>query len=118
MPKAGRHGARQRKPNRDKRERKFLVKGDQRERQYRTEGVTGAHRASRARPYAAAASAALLGASLITASPAAAAQPTPTALRVASADVRLAAAANILNIPINLAIDLVNAPYNEVQAVD
>ena len=114
MPAAGRHRAHDRKP-----------KGDKPERQFRTEG-TGEGRRSKSgggaarplRPFAAAASAALLGASLVTASPAAAALPTPPALRVASADVRLAAAANILNIPINMAIDLFNAPYNEVQAVE
>jgi hypothetical protein len=71
------------------------------------------------RRYAATAGAALVGASLLTAAPApAAALPTPTALRVASADVRLAAAANMLNVPVNLLIDLINAPYNELQAVD
>ena len=78
--------------------------------------------AKRERPilrYSATAGVALVGASLFTAAPAApAALPTPPALRVASEEVRLAAAASILNIPLNLAIDLINAPYNEVQAVD
>jgi hypothetical protein len=38
-------------------------------------------------------------------------------MRVASAEVSLAAA-SLLNIPANLVTDLVNIPYNEVQAVD
>ena len=82
-------------------------------------GAKHARSASGTRRLGAAAGAALVGASLVTAGPAAAAAtPTPHALRVASEQVRLTAAANILNVPINMLTDLVNIPYNEVQAVD
>jgi hypothetical protein len=57
---------------------------------------------------------ALVGASVIAVTPVA---PPPPEIRVASPEVRLAAA-SLLNVPLNLAIDLVNIPYNEVQAVD
>jgi hypothetical protein len=98
MPASTRHGGRHRKPR----------------------GAKHARSARRTvRPLGAAAGAALVGASLVTAGPAAAAAtPTPHALRVANEELRLAAAANILNVPINLAIDIMNVPYNEVAATD
>ena len=72
------------------------------------------------RPLGAAAGAALVGASLVTAGPAAAAAtPTPHALRVANEELRLAASGRLQNVPINLAIDhVINVPYNEVAATD
>lgn len=39
-------------------------------------------------------------------------------IRGASADVRLAAAASLLNIPINLVTDIINMPHSELQAFD
>ena len=65
--------------------------------------------------YAAMAGVALVGASVIAVTPVA---PPPPEIRVASAEVRLAAATCLLNVPVNLLIDLVNIPYNEVQAID
>jgi hypothetical protein len=59
---------------------------------------------------------ALLGASVIAVTPVA--PPPPPEMRVATAEVRLAAAPSLLNVPVNLLIDLINIPYNEVQAVD
>jgi hypothetical protein len=68
------------------------------------------------RPYAAAAGVALLGASVIAVTPVA--PPPAPEVNVASAEVRLAAASSLLNVPVNLLIDLVNIPHNEVQALD
>ncbi len=62
---------------------------------------------------------ALLGASVIAVTPVAPPLPPPRPeIDVASADVRLAAASSLLNVPINLLIDIINIPYNEVQAID
>ena len=66
---------------------------------------------------AATAGVALLGASVIAVTPAVAAAPPPE-IRVASAEVHLAAAASLLNVPVNLIIDIVNIPYNEVEALN
>jgi hypothetical protein len=62
---------------------------------------------------------ALLGASVIAVTPVAPPLPSPRPeIDVASAEVRLAAASSLLNVPINLLIDIINIPYNEVQAID
>ena len=60
-------------------------------------------------------SAGLLGASAIAVTPVA---PPPPEIRVATSEVQLAADASLLNIPMNLLIDLLNIPYNEVQALN
>jgi hypothetical protein len=65
-----------------------------------------------------AASVALVGASVITGASAAPPPPPPPELSVASAEVRLAAASSLLNVPVNLLIDLINIPHNEVRALD
>jgi hypothetical protein len=68
------------------------------------------------RPHVAAAGVvALVGAGVIAVNPVA---PPPPEIRVASPEVRLAADASLLNVPVNLLIDLINIPYNEVQAID
>jgi len=74
-------------------------------------------------PHAAAAGVALLGASVIAVT--SVAPPPPQEMRIATADVRvataevrLAAASSLLNVPVNLLIDLINIPDNEVQALD
>ena len=59
---------------------------------------------------------ALVGASVITATPI---EPPPTDMRVASAEVRLAASvADIANVPANLFSAIASIPANEVQALD
>jgi hypothetical protein len=58
---------------------------------------------------------ALLGASVIAVT---SVVPPPPEIRVAASEVRLAAATSLLNVPANLAIDLVNIPYNEMQALN
>ena len=68
-----------------------------------------------ARPYVTAA-VAVVGASVIVVTPVA---PPPPDVHTASRVVRLTAdSSSIANIPINLIYDLVNEPYNEVQALD
>lgn len=44
--------------------------------------------------------------------------PRPPAIRVASPAVRLVQSDSILNVPLNLFQDLVNIPYNEIQAIN
>ena len=71
------------------------------------------------RRYSATAGVALVGASVIAITPVAPPPAPAHETRVASADVRLAAATgNILNIPLNLLIDMINIPDSEVQAFD
>src|SRR3954452_15452985 len=96
------HRARHRKPRRARREHGFRSGG-------------GAARS--VCPHGAAAGVALLTASVIAVTPVAP-PPPPPAMRVATAEVRLAAAPSLLNVPVNLLIDLVNIPDNEVQALD
>jgi hypothetical protein len=99
-----RHQARSRKPRRANRDRGFRS------------GGTTAHSLL---PYASAAGVAVLGASVIAATPVGPPPPPPSrGISVASAEVRLAAASSLLNVPINLLIDIINIPYNEVQALD
>src|SRR3984893_5163484 len=59
---------------------------------------------------------ALLGASVIVVTPVA--PPPPPPIHVTSAEVRLAAASSVWNIPINLIQDIINIPYNEVQGIN
>ena len=101
MSASARHRARHRKPRRARREHVCR---------------SGGTAARSVRPHAAAAGVALLGASVIAVTPVA--PPPPPEMRVATAEVRLAAAPSVLNVPVNLLIDLINIPYNEVQAVD
>jgi hypothetical protein len=65
------------------------------------------------RPYALAA-AALAATSAVVAMPAA---PQPSQLPVRSIETRLVDAGSVLNIPVNLFDDILNIPYNEVQAL-
>jgi hypothetical protein len=58
---------------------------------------------------------ALVGASVIAVNPVA---PPPPEIRVAASEVRLAAGSSLLNVPLNVAIDLVNIPYSEMQALN
>src|SRR6476646_60108 len=75
-------------------------------------------RARLVRRYSATAAVAVVGGGVMAITPVAPPEPVPE-LGVASADVRLAAATgSILNVPMNLAIDLVNVPSNEVKALD
>ena len=77
-----------------------------------------AKRARLVRRYSAMAAVAVVGGGVMAITPVAPPEPVPE-LGVASADVRLAAATgSILNVPMNLAIDLVNVPSNEVKALD
>jgi hypothetical protein len=78
----------------------------------------GAKRERPVRRYSATAGVALVGASVIAITPVAPPPAPAPETRVASADVRLAAASSLLNVPINLLTDIINIPYNEVQAVD
>ena len=66
------------------------------------------------RPYVLAA-AALAATSAVIAIPLA---PRPVQLPVRSIETRLVDADSVLNIPVNLFDDIVNIPYNEVQALD
>ena len=59
---------------------------------------------------------ALAGASVIAVTPVA--PPPPPEIHVSSAEVRLAAASSVWNIPINLIQDIINIPYNEVQGIN
>ena len=102
MPAAARHRGCHRKP-----------RGARREHGFRTR--SGGAAARPVRPIAATAGVALVGASVIAVTPVA---PPPPEIRVASPEVRLAAASSLLNVPVNLLIDLVNIPYNEVQAIN
>jgi len=104
MSAAARHRARHRKPLRPSRERGFH---------------SGGTAARSVRPHTAAAAAvALAGASVIAVAPAAPPPKSqPVEIDVASPEVRLAAA-SLLNVPINLITDIINIPYNEVQALN
>ncbi len=71
------------------------------------------------RRYSATAGVALVGASVIAGTPvASAAAASPSEIRIVRSEVGLAAASSLLNVPINLITDIINIPYNEVQAVD
>ena len=94
------HRGRHRKPRRARREHGFRSVG------------TAARSVC---PHAAAAGVALLGTSVIAVTSVA---PPPPEMRVVTAEVRLAAASSLLNVPVNLLIDVVNIPDNEVQALD
>ena len=59
---------------------------------------------------------ALAGASVIAVTPVA--PPPPPEIHVSSAEVRLAAASSVWNIPMNLIQDIINIPYNEVQGIN
>src|SRR3954470_20840332 len=108
MSAAARHRVRHRKPRRARREHGF-----------RSGGIP----ARSVSPRAGVAVVAVLAPSAIAVTPVA--PPPPPEMRVATADVRvataevrLAAASSLLNVPLNLLIDLVNIPDNEVQALD
>ena len=106
MPAAARHRGLHRKPL-----------GASREHGFRTR--SGGAAARPVRPIAATAGVALIGASVIAGTPVpSAAAASPSEIRVVRSDVGLAAASSVLNVPVNLLIDLVNIPYNEVQALD
>jgi hypothetical protein len=83
--------------------------------------VRGRHRCGTPEKRHIAAGVALLGASVITGAsvlPPPPAAPLPSERSIASAEVRLAANSSVLNIPVNLLIDLINIPNNEIQAMD
>jgi hypothetical protein len=113
MSAHSRHRAHHRKP-RARRERQFRNGEVRRERGFGRGGTAAASM----RQYLTA-GVALVGASAIAVAPVAPAPvaPAPPEIRVASPDVRLAAA-SLLNIPANLIADLVNIPNSEVRAVD
>ena len=110
MSAHGRHRARHRKPRGARRERQFRNGEVRRERGFGRGGTAAA--SMRQYPMA---GVALVGASAIAVAPVA--PHAPPEIRVASPEVRLAAA-SLLNIPANLIADLVNIPNSEVRAID
>ena len=111
MSAHARHRAHHRKPRGATRKRQFRTGEVRRERGFGSGGTA----ARSMRPYAMA-GVALVGASVIAVTPVA--PPPPPEMRVASAEVRLAAAPSLLNVPVNLLIDIINIPHAEIQAID